>query len=122
MRIGPSTKPLNRRAAQVGRAPTLKKMSIKKIGHDERFAAILRGRGWVPAEIVAAALGTTKRDVRALAEDSNGAVLGWHLGYKLTATATDDECRAAAARMRSQAARMNHRAAQIEAARREASL
>lgn len=85
----------------------------------KRFAAILDGRGWVPAAAVAAALGTTKRDVREMAEQSNGAVLGWHLGYRLTATATDDECRAAAARMRSQAARMNHRAAQIEAARQE---
>ncbi len=78
------------------------------------FKNLLAGRGWVSAKVLAEWLDCDARTVRELASESGGEVISGFYGYRLTSEATSEEIRHAANRLRSQAAQMTERAAQIE--------
>jgi hypothetical protein len=80
----------------------------------ERFVAWLAGRGWVTAAMVHEALDWSDRDVRALAEASDGRVISGQKGYKLTREANPDEANQAADWLKNQAAKMTARAVKIQ--------
>jgi hypothetical protein len=85
----------------------------------EKIIAILSAaRDWLSASEICRAIGLpdtehNKRWLRLLAENSDGQIISGQLGYRLTAQASQDEIRTAAAWLEHQAARMSQRARAI---------
>ena len=77
--------------------------------------AALSDRGWVKAETLARETGWNARHLRALANASNGQILGWVLGYAVTREVGDDEADRVERRLLSQAREMTSRAVAIGA-------
>lgn len=85
------------------------------------FITLLQNRDWITAaEIldhsVAEIHHWTDRRLRKLAEHSEGRIISGQNGYKLTRLATRDECAMCINTLNSQAAKMKHRALQIQLA------
>lgn len=76
----------------------------------------LEGRGWLSARVLAHELGTTDRALRQAASLSAGAIVSGPRGYCLTREASVEDVRHCVAMLRSQAARMVKRAAEIDQA------
>jgi hypothetical protein len=70
--------------------------------------------GWLSAKAIAAALGVSDREVRAMAAASGGEVISGQMGYRLTRSASLDEIRHASAWLRSQAREMLRRSIAIQ--------
>jgi hypothetical protein len=68
-----------------GQGPIVEKFQV-----DEMIAA-LRGRGWRTAKDLGARKESDKRDLRAIAEASEGQIISGQKGYKLTIEATVTE-------------------------------
>lgn len=71
--------------------------------------AALRGRGWVRSKVLETELGLSDRAVRALANASDGHIIGSNEGYALTVEAGEDAVIHSANRIFSQTREMNKR-------------
>jgi hypothetical protein len=71
-------------------------------------------KGWVKYKDIVKKVKITARDMRELANQSKGHILGNNKGYCLTKYASLDERNHAIARMISQAKKMRYRAAEIK--------
>lgn len=81
--------------------------------------ALLHGNGWLTARAILAtscaeARSWNDRLLREFAHHSQGQIIAGQRGYKLTASATEDEAAHACAWLRHQAAKMSDRALAIE--------
>lgn len=80
----------------------------------EKLVEFLRGRGWLRAAEIEAALGTNDRKLRAIAEHSEGRILSGQRGYRLFDRTTPlAEADLAAAWLESQGRKMLLRGAAI---------
>lgn len=80
----------------------------------EEFVGWLAGRGWVTAAQIEGAKDWSDRDIRALAEASEGRVISGQRGYKLTREANPDEASQAADWLKNQGQKMMARAVKIQ--------
>lgn len=83
----------------------------------ESLKARLQGCGWMTRRQLCARYDYTDRELRRLAEHSNGDIISGQQGYRLTHEATIDEVNHAEAWLLSQAAKMRERALEIRLAR-----
>lgn len=83
----------------------------------QRLMQLLDGRGWRTAKELASALQTDDRTIRALANASNGQILGGQRGYCLCAQASVEDVDHVERALLSQARAMTERARQIRIAR-----
>jgi hypothetical protein len=91
--------------------------STRTLEHEvDRLVTCLKGRGWLRAAQLRDSYGFNDRELRALANASEGRIVSWQKGYALIEDVTVDEANHAAAWLERQAKQMARRATEIRRA------